>query len=151
MAIFAKDVNERSPNGSPQQGEGALSLIGAGMKIVGDIETSGVVKVEGTVEGNIRNARQVLLGRQGEITGDIHARDVVLGGRVSGTIYASERVEVQGTASVHGDIQTKSIVVLEGARVNGAVKMDAGASSAAASRTDDDDADASMPAVAVMR
>ena len=150
MAIFNKDVTERSSNGSAQQGEGVLSLIGAGMKVIGDIETSGVVKVEGTVEGNIRNARQVLLGRQGEITGDIHARDVVLGGRVSGTIYASERVEVQGTASVHGDIQTKSIVVLEGARVNGAVKMDAGGA-ATASRTDDDDADASMPAVAVMR
>lgn len=149
MAIFAKDVNERSPNGSPQQGEGALSLIGAGMKIVGDIETTGVVKVEGTIEGNIRNARQVLLGRQGEITGDVHARDVVLGGRVVGTIYASERVEVQGTASVHGDIQTKSIVVLEGARVNGAVKME---SSASASRDDDQDDDVTpLPAVAVMR
>ena len=150
MAIFNKDVTERSSNGSAQQGEGVLSLIGAGMKVIGDIETSGVVKVEGTVEGNIRNARQVLLGRQGEITGDIHARDVVLGGRVSGTIYASERVEVQGTASVHGDIQTKSIVVLEGARVNGAVKMDGGAA-ASSHAAADDDADAPMPAVAVMR
>lgn len=149
MAIFAKDINERSSNGSPQQSEGALSLIGAGMKVVGDIETTGVVKVEGTVEGNIRNARQVLLGRQGEITGDIHARDVVLGGRVIGTIYATERVEVQGTASVHGDIQTKSIVVLEGARVNGAVKMESGAG---ASHGDDQDDDVTpMPAVAVMR
>lgn len=149
MAIFNKDVTERSSNGSAQQGEGVLSLIGAGMKVIGDIETSGVVKVEGTVEGNIRNARQVLLGRQGEITGDVHARDVVLGGRVVGTIYASERVEVQGTASVHGDIQTKSIVVLEGARVNGAVKMESGAN---ASRDDEQDDDVTtMPAVAVMR
>jgi cytoskeletal protein CcmA (bactofilin family) len=148
MAIFAKDVTERGPNGSAQQGEGVLSLIGAGMKIIGDIDTTGVVKVEGTVEGCIRNARQVLLGRQGEITGDIHARDVVLGGRVCGTIYATERVEVQGTASVLGDIQTKSIVVLEGAKVNGAVKMDASAASAS---NDDEDADEPMPAVAVMR
>lgn len=149
MAIFAKDVTERGPNGSAQPGEGVLSLIGAGMKVIGDIDTTGVVKVEGTVEGNIRNARQVLLGRQGEITGDIRARDVVLGGRVCGTIYASERVEVQGTASVLGDIQTKSIVVLEGARVNGAVKMDASASSNGSG--DEEDADAPMPAVAVMR
>lgn len=147
MAIFTKDVTERSLNGSTQQGEGVLSLIGAGMRIVGDIDTTGVVKIEGTVEGNIRNARQVLLGRQGEITGDVHARDVVLGGRVSGTIYASERVEVQGTASVNGDIQTRSIVVLEGARVNGAVKMD----TSAARGGQDEDADADLPAVAVVR
>jgi cytoskeletal protein CcmA (bactofilin family) len=150
MAIFAKDVNERGTNGSTQQGEGVLSLIGAGMKVVGDIDTTGVVKVEGTIEGCIRNARQVLLGRQGEIIGDIHARDVVLGGRVSGTIYASERVEVQGTASVVGDIQTKSIVVLEGARVNGAVKMEGSATTAGRNDEQDDDV-TPMPAVAVMR
>lgn len=150
MAIFAKDQNDRTDGRSAaQNGEGVLSLVGVGMKVTGDIETSGVVKIEGTVDGCIRNARQVLLGRQGEITGDIRARDVVLGGRVCGTIYASERVEVQGTASVLGDIQTKSIVVLEGARVNGAVKMDASASSN--SSGDDEDADAPMPAVAVMR
>jgi cytoskeletal protein CcmA (bactofilin family) len=47
----------------------------------------------------------------------------VIGGLVDGAIVADERLELQGSAVVSGDIDTKSIVVLEGARINGAVRM----------------------------
>ena len=103
--------------------EAGLSVIAAGMKIVGDLESTGVVKIEGIVEGAIRGARQLLLGRQGTVHGDIRAHEVVIGGTVVGTIIADERVEIQGTSSVQGDIHTKSIVVLEGGVINGNVRM----------------------------
>ena len=103
--------------------EAGLSVIAAGMKIVGDIESTGVVKIEGIVEGAVRGARQLLLGRQGTVHGDIRAHEVVIGGTVVGTIIADERVEIQGTSSVQGDIHTKSIVVLEGGVINGNVRM----------------------------
>jgi cytoskeletal protein CcmA (bactofilin family) len=146
MAIFAKDQNERTDGRAAVIGEAALSLVGAGMRVIGDIESTGVIKIEGIVEGCIRGARQVLLGRQGEITGDVHARDVVIGGRVEGNVFASERVEVQGTSSVQGDIHTKSIVVLEGARINGSVKMDDSVSDERTAENGE-----SLPAVAMMR
>ena len=104
--------------------ETAMSVIAQGMRIVGDIECSGVLKIEGIVEGSIRGPRQLLLGRQGEVKGDLHAREVVLGGKVEGKVVADERVEIQGTALVTGDVHTKSIVVLEGGRINGALRMD---------------------------
>ena len=109
-------------NDSPPP-EAGLSVIASGMKIVGDIESTGVVKIEGIVEGAIRGARQLLLGRQGTVHGDIRAHEVVIGGVVVGTIVADERVEIQGTSSVQGDIYTKSIVVLEGGVINGTVRM----------------------------
>jgi cytoskeletal protein CcmA (bactofilin family) len=112
--------------------ETAMSVIAQGMRIVGDIECGGVLKIEGVVEGTIRGPRQLLLGRQGEVKGDVHAREIVLGGRVEGTVVADERVEIQATALVTGDVHTKSIVVLEGGRINGAVRMDDGVSAAAA-------------------
>jgi cytoskeletal protein CcmA (bactofilin family) len=107
--------------------EGTVSVIGAGLKITGDVESSGVIKVEGTVEGNIRGARQLLLGKGGTIRGDLHANEIVLAGTVVGTVTASDRVEIQGSSAVHGDIYTKSIVVLEGAVINGTVRMGEGA------------------------
>ena len=113
--------------------EAAMSVIAQGMRIVGDIECSGVLKIEGVVEGTIRGPRQLLLGRQGEVRGDVHAREVVLGGRVEGTVVADERVEIQGTALVTGDVHTKSIVVLEGGKINGNVRMGDGVAAAAAS------------------
>ena len=124
MAIFAKDDSSTGdPKNGAAAGEGAMSIIAAGMTVTGDIDSAGVVKVEGRVEGSVRTARQVLIGRQGEVKGDIETREAVIGGRVEGTITATERVDVQATASVNGDIHTKSIVVQEGGKINGTVKM----------------------------
>ena len=124
MAMFNKNGTATTDPRSAPGGEGALSIIAAGMSVTGDVETNGVVKIEGTVTGSILGARQVLLGRQGEIKGDVNAREVVLGGRVQGNVRASERVEIQATSVVNGDIVAKSIVVVEGGRINGAVRMD---------------------------
>ncbi|MFN8570420.1 MAG: polymer-forming cytoskeletal protein [Gemmatimonadaceae bacterium] len=110
--------------------DAALSVIGAGMKVIGDIESTGVIKVDGVVEGSIRTAKQVLLGRAGSVLGDICADEVVLGGKIVGSVLASQRAEVQSTCTVEGNIQTKCIVVLEGGVINGMVQMNgAGAQS----------------------
>lgn len=123
MAIFKEEKQDGRNGGT---GEGALSIIAAGMTVSGDIESTGVVKVEGRVDGSIRSARQVLVGRQGIVHGDIETREAVIGGAVEGTITASERVEVQATAAVQGDIVTRTIVVAEGGRINGTVRMEEG-------------------------
>ena len=132
MAIFAKDGSERSDRrpSSTAAGDTPLSIIAAGMVVTGDLESNGVIKVEGRIEGSIRNARQVLLGRQGEIKGDIHAYEAVIGGKVEGLVQTIDRVEVQGTATITGDINTKTIIVLEGAHINGQVRMTEGLSEA---------------------
>ena len=145
MSIFTKPSTEKVPmrNDSPPP-EAGLSVIAAGMKIVGDIESTGVVKIEGIVEGAIRGARQLLLGRQGTVHGDIRAHEVVIGGTVIGTIVADERVEIQGTSSVQGDIHTKSIVVLEGGVINGTVRMGENAVRATARDAKEPAADASL-------
>ena len=123
MAMFNKDANGESRS-TPVAGDANLSVIAAGSKVMGDFECSGVLKIEGTVEGTIRGARQVLLGRQGVVKGDIETREAVIGGNVEGSIHALERVEIQGTAAVVGNIHTKSIVIREGGQINGAVRMD---------------------------
>jgi len=124
MAIFNKPAPDRPAtrlDAAPS--DSSMSVIGNGMRVIGDIESSGVIKVEGSIEGSVRGARQLLLGRSGTIHGDIYAVDAVLGGAVVGTVIASERVEIQGTSSVEGDIHTKSMVVFEGGMINGAVRM----------------------------
>ena len=144
MAMFTKDSPEKPEPKGNSPAEAALSIIAFGMKLQGDIETSGVLKIEGSIEGTIRGARQVLVGRQGEVKGDVHAREVVVGGKIDGTITASERVEVQGTSAVNGDIYTKSIIVLEGGRINGSVRMDDAGRHAAGNRQEQKAAQVAM-------
>lgn len=103
--------------------DATLTIIAPGTRIEGEIASSGVVKVEGTVVGTVRAERQVLVAKGGVVEGDIQTVEAVVGGRVQGGISASERVEVQGGATVHGDVSTKSLVVQEGGEINGVVKM----------------------------
>lgn len=126
MAIFNKEPQApTSERRAPlPAGDGAISVIANGTTLVGDLETNGVIRIEGRVEGAIRSARQVVIGRQGELHGDVHALEAVIGGRVEGTLVISDRLEVQGTGAIVGDIHTKSIVVTEGARINGVVRME---------------------------
>ena len=123
MAIFGKGEQVGKDSTRAAGGENTLSIISAGTTVTGDIECSGVLKVEGRIEGNVRRARQVMLAKEGAIHGDVSANEVVVGGVIDGAVSASERLELQTTAVVNGEITTKSIVVMEGARINGGLKM----------------------------
>jgi len=103
-----------------------LTIIAPGTEITGDITASGVVKVEGKIEGSIKSAAQVLVAKGGLVLGDINTREAVLGGQVRGTVHAEERVEVQATALIEGDIVTRRIQIAEGGQVNGSISMGSG-------------------------
>lgn len=122
MAIFGKDENS-GRSAARGAAENTLSIISAGTTVHGDIECAGVLKVEGRLDGSVQRARQVMLSKEGAIHGDVVADEVVVGGVIDGAVTASARLELQTTAVVNGDILTKSIVVMEGARINGSVKM----------------------------
>ena len=104
--------------------EPGLSIVAAGMRITGELDTNGVVKVEGVVAGSVRAERQVLVAKGGVVEGDILTREAIIGGEVRGMIFADERVEVQTTSQIHGDITTKRILLQEGGEVNGHLKME---------------------------
>ena len=107
--------------------EAGLSIIGSGMRVVGDISAEGVVKIEGTVVGTVQAGRQVLVAKGGLVEGDVVTREAIIGGEVRGSIQASERVELQTTSVVHGDLATRRLLVQEGGEVNGVLRMGEGA------------------------
>lgn len=133
MGMFEKK-NEKGPAAAPP---GGLSIIAVGMTIHGDVDSNGTVKVEGTVDGHVLAKNQVLVAKGGVVRGDIDARESVVGGAVYGCIRATERVEIQPGATVHGDITTKRIAVAEGGLLNGQIRMgDAPAEGRPVARTD---------------
>lgn len=120
MAVFT----EKTRGGA--EGDAGLSIIGAGMRVVGDITAEGVIKVEGTVVGTVQAGRQVLVAKGGLVEGDVVTREAIIGGEIRGSIDGSERVELQATSVVHGDIATRRLFVQEGGEVNGVVRMGEG-------------------------
>ena len=106
--------------------EAVISIIGPGMKVVGDCITDGTVRVEGTVEGSVRAGKAVVIGRQGSVIGDVQTQDAVVSGRVTGTLVAESRLELQATCQIDGDVRTRRMQLEEGAVLNGTVHMSDG-------------------------
>jgi cytoskeletal protein CcmA (bactofilin family) len=89
------------------------------MTIIGDLETGGTVRIEGRVEGTIRAGKSVVVGRGGEVVGDVLTQDAVISGRVSGNVVAESRLELQATSDIEGEIRSRRVKLDEGARFNG--------------------------------
>jgi cytoskeletal protein CcmA (bactofilin family) len=130
MAIFSTPSPDQPAEGGAKppfnrrKGDGVpLSIVARDMTVTGDMETAGVVKVEGRVKGTIRAESQVIISPGATIEGDIHTKEAVVAGEVQGTIKASDRVELQASALVKGDIATPKIAILEGGKVTGEVNM----------------------------
>jgi cytoskeletal protein CcmA (bactofilin family) len=136
MGMFStKSGADGAAAAKAQAAVNSLSVIGVGMVIRGDIETAGVVKVEGTVEGHVIAGTQVLVAKGGIVKGDVETREAIIGGEVAGAVAARDRVEIQAGAAVQGDITTKRIAVAEGASLNGQIRMGELAERAVVSRT----------------
>jgi cytoskeletal protein CcmA (bactofilin family) len=118
MRTMAKD---RGVMSSPP--EQVISIIGPGMKIQGDCETDGAVRIEGMVRGNIRAGKAVVVGKEGTVEGDIFTQDAVISGTVKGTLRAESRLEVQSTSHISGEILAVRMQLEEGAVLNGTVQM----------------------------
>jgi cytoskeletal protein CcmA (bactofilin family) len=125
----------RAPSKSTPAAAGGLSIVSVGMTVRGDLESNGVVKVEGVVDGGVKATAQVLVAKGGVVHGDIETTDLVVGGAVNGAVRATGRVEVQAGASVLGDITTRRIFVAEGGSLNGQVRMGEGAESGSGERS----------------
>ena len=106
-------------------GEASMSIIGPGMNIVGDLVTDGTVRVEGRIEGTVRAGKAVVIGKGGEVVGDVLTQDAVIGGTVRGTVVAESRLELQATSDIEGQIRARAshLMLEEGARFNGQVQM----------------------------
>jgi cytoskeletal protein CcmA (bactofilin family) len=103
--------------------EAVISIIGPGMKVVGDCETDGTIRIEGTVEGSVRAGKAVVIGKEGLVSGDVTTQDAVVSGRIKGTLTADSRLEVQATAHIEGEITARRMQLEEGAVLNGTVAM----------------------------
>jgi cytoskeletal protein CcmA (bactofilin family) len=99
------------------------TLIGAGTRIEGTLAYTGGLRIDGTVEGDVRSLNgepgMVIISEQGSVIGEVHAAHLVVSGKVTGPIYASDVVELQPKARVEGDVHYRAVEIHHGAVVEG--------------------------------
>ena len=103
----------------------STNVIGKGTVLDGNIETSGNIRIEGRINGNIKSKSKIALGHSSHVDGNITAQNADVEGGVKGRIEISEILVLKATSVVHGDISTGKLVVEPGAVFNGSCKMGA--------------------------
>ena len=101
-----------------------MATFGKSIIFKGDLSGDEDLEIEGRVDGEIHLPNhQLTIGAHGRVTAQVEAKNVVVIGHISGNVTASERVEVQASGVVDGDIQAPRLLIAEGAVVNGSIQM----------------------------
>ena len=103
--------------GSSSRASMPLSVIGADVRIVGDIITQGEMQIDGQLDGDITCARLVV-GEGARLTGTIRAETLRIHGQLNGSVFATA-VIIARSAEVVGDITHETVEIEAGARLEG--------------------------------
>ena len=98
------------------------SLIGAWADFQGELVVKGTLRIDGLVQGLV-NADCVVLSETGVIKGEVKGGKIIIGGKVEGSLWAQEIVEIKAKGKVQGDIFTNKLSVIEGGEFNGKIEM----------------------------
>lgn len=126
-----------SSSGSTNSSGGLGNLtafIDQGSEFEGKLSFKDTVRIDGTFSGEISSDNTLIVGETGEIHARITSVCVVISGLVEGDIAAKEQVILHKTAVVNGDVESPSLVIEEGAQLNGCVRMNQRSGSAPSDR-----------------
>ena len=97
------------------------STIGADFTIEGLVNSAGDVDLGGSVKGPV-NVKSLIIKEKGSVIGEINAEKVDVLGFVDGKVTA-KKITIGATGEIKGDLEfTESLIVEEGARLDGNVK-----------------------------
>ena len=99
------------------------AYLGPGTKINGKLQFDGQATIDGEVEGEIIAQAHVTVGQQATVKGKISAASILVQGKVMADVQADKKLEVQPPGSVIGDVTTQSLVIGDGAILEGHVSM----------------------------
>jgi len=105
---------------------GMDAFLGKGTKITGKLVFEGPGRIEGQVDGEIAAQDVLTVGEGALVNAKVTGTTIVVEGQVTGDVTAKTRLELRASARVNGNVATPSLVVHEGAVLNGQCSMSAG-------------------------
>jgi cytoskeletal protein CcmA (bactofilin family) len=108
----------------PQAVTGEQATIGKGLFIKGEITGSESLYIDGKVEGSLNlPGNRVTVGRNGQVSANITAREIVVLGKVRGNVSATDRVDIRAEGSLNGDVAAARISIEDGAFFKGGIDI----------------------------
>lgn len=99
------------------------TIIGKDVEVKGTIAASSGIRIEGKVEGEIKNEGDVIVGKDARVKASIKARHLTVAGDVEGDIELSGQLELEGSGRLRGDIRVNALIIADGAVFDGSSNM----------------------------
>jgi cytoskeletal protein CcmA (bactofilin family) len=120
-ATPATSSENRAVSAPPSGG----AVLTTSLIIKGEVSGREDLYVDGEMHGKIQiHEGKVTVGPHGRVFADIEAREILVRGKVQGSLHGRERVEIAATGDVHGDVTTRRLVIEEGAGVRGSIEVE---------------------------
>ena len=97
----------------------APSILSHDLTVAGQLSSTGDIQIDSHIKGEIRS-HSLTIGEKANVEGEIAGEDIVIRGKVSGTIIG-KRVHLCQSAHVEGDIFHEALAVENGSFFNGSV------------------------------
>ncbi len=100
-----------------------INRISQGTEITGTINTTGDIRIDGILEGNLTSKGRVVIGETGRVKGELNCRFIDVWGTFEGSLSATEATNMKAMATVTGDLKTCKLCIEVGAKFNGTCSM----------------------------
>ena len=107
-------------NGNPDE---IIAFLGKGTRFKGVVTYEGTVRVDGHIEGEIVSSGTLVVGDTAVIDAEVSVGTLVCGGKITGNVTATEKVQLLNPAVVTGSIKTPALMIEAGVRFNGQCEM----------------------------
>jgi cytoskeletal protein CcmA (bactofilin family) len=124
-AVPSYDPPARTSTASAQPATSSdQATIGKSLVVKGEVTGSESLYIDGKVEGAINlPGNRVTVGRNGQVSANITAREIVVLGKVRGNMTASDRVDIRSEGSLTGDVTAQRISIEDGAFFKGGIDI----------------------------
>lgn len=100
------------------------TVIGEGSVFEGRIRSKAGVRIEGSINGDVESAGDVVVGEKGVVKSNITARNIIIAGSVVGNVTAKENLTILSSGQLNGNASATRLVINDGAVFNGTSRME---------------------------
>jgi cytoskeletal protein CcmA (bactofilin family) len=101
----------------------AINLISSGTEIIGDVKSTGDIRIDGTLTGNLNTKGKVVIGPTGKVKGEVFCKNSEVSGMVDGKICVGQLLSLKISSKIIGEIVTFKLSIEPGASFTGNCRM----------------------------
>lgn len=100
-----------------------LNFLGGGTVVEGTIKTDNSVRIDGKLKGKLICKNTLTVGLNGEIDGEVQAKNAIIGGKIKGKISIAEKLVLESKSVLIGELKASKLIIDEGAVFDGTADM----------------------------